>query len=99
MSHHHDHDHPHDHDHDHDHHHGHAHSHGHVPLSFAEKLGKLLDHWAQHNAHHAADYRRWATDARAGGQLEVAAMLESAAELTDTIGDRLETAREKVRPA
>ena len=49
MSHHHDHenDHHHSHDHDHGHHHGHdhhhGHSHSHAPLSFSEKLVKLLD--------------------------------------------------------
>ena len=54
MSHHHDHDHDHDHQHGQDHHHGHAHSH--APLSFSEKLVKLLDHWIQHNDQHAEDY-------------------------------------------
>ena len=59
MSHHHDHD--HDHHHGDDHHHGHSHSH--APLSFSEKLVKLLDHWIEHNDHHAEDYRKWAQDA------------------------------------
>ncbi|HSO20237.1 MAG TPA: hypothetical protein VLT88_12295 [Desulfosarcina sp.] len=99
MSHHHDHDHDHHHHghdhHDHDHHHGDAHSHS--PLSFSEKLVKLLDHWVQHNDHHAEDYRKWAFEARANGQTAVAELLASAAELTDTISDRFREAGEKVR--
>jgi len=96
MSHHHDHDHDHDHDHQHgqDHHHGHAHSH--APLSFSEKLVRLLDHWIQHNDHHAEDYRKWAQDARENGQTEVADLLESATELTGSISDRLREAGSKV---
>ena len=103
MSHHHDHDndHHHSHDHDHSHHHGHdhhqGHSHGHAPLSFSEKLVKLLDHWIQHNDHHAEDYRKWAQDARENDQPEVAALLESAAELTGTISERYREAGGKVR--
>ncbi|MFO7713558.1 hypothetical protein [Desulfosarcina sp.] len=88
MSHHHDHDHTHDHPHD----HGHDHHHGHAPLSFSEKLVKLLDHWIQHNTHHADDYRKWARDARDNGQAEVAELLDSAAELSDTIGKRFRQA-------
>ncbi|PID40680.1 MAG: hypothetical protein CR984_01880 [Proteobacteria bacterium] len=96
MSHHHDHDH-HGHDHhDHDQHHGHAHSH--APLSFAEKLVKLLEHWLQHNDHHAEDYRKWALDARQNNQAAVADLLNQAADLTDTISERFREAREKVDP-
>ncbi len=104
MSHHHDHDHDHDHghhhDHDHDHHHGHAHSHAphsHVPLSFSEKLVKLIEHWIQHNDHHAEDYRKWAREAQANNQAAVADLLESAAELTDSISDRFREAGGKVK--
>ena len=98
MSHHQDHDPDHDHDHahsnGHDHHHGHAHHH--APMSFSEKLVKLLDHWIQHNDHHAEDYRKWAHDARESGQLEVADLLGSAADLTGSISDRLREAGGKV---
>ena len=94
MSHHHDHD--HNHDHGNDHHHGQAHSD--APLSFSEKLVKLLDHWVQHNDHHAEDYRKWAQDARENGQKEVAELLDSAAELTDTISGRFREAGGKVKP-
>jgi hypothetical protein len=95
MSHHHDHDHDHHHDPHHDHHHGHAHSH--APLSFSEKLVKLLDHWIQHNDHHAEDYLKWAREARENKQPAVADLLESAAELTGTISDRFREAGGKVK--
>lgn len=97
MSHHdHDHHHGHDHHHDpiHDHHHGHASGQGSLP--FDAKLVKLLDHWVQHNDHHAEDYRKWARDARAHGHPEVADLLASAAELTDRISDRFREAGAKV---
>lgn len=88
MSHHHDHQ-PHDHDHD--------DPHMHAPLSFAEKLSKLLGHWIQHNDHHAEDYRKWAQEARRNNQGAVAQQLESAADLTDTISDRFREAAENVQ--
>lgn len=94
MSHHHEHDHDHDHPHGHDHHHGQAHHH--TPMAFSEKLVKLLDHWVQHNDHHAEDYRKWAHDARENGQIEVADLLNAAAELTGSISDRLREAGAKV---
>lgn len=84
--------------HHHDHLHGndHRHAHSHAPLSFPEKLVKLLDHWIDHNDHHAEDYRKWAQDARENDQKEVADLLESAAELTGTISDRFREAGGKV---
>ena len=100
MSHHHDHDHGHHHDHDHDHHnhdHHHGHAHTHTSLSFAEKLTKLLDHWIQHNDHHAEDYRKWAQEARQNKQAAVAEQLDAAAELTDTITDKFRQAVENVQ--
>lgn len=103
MSHHHDHDHDHHHhDHDHDHHHHdhdhqHDHAHGAGALSFPEKLVKLLDHWIQHNDHHAEDYRKWADQSRENGQDAVAELLDSAAELTDTITQRFREAGGKVK--
>ena len=81
--------------HHHDHDHGHAHSHS--PLTFPEKLIKLLDHWIDHNDHHAKDYRKWAEDARENGYTDVADLLGSAAELTGTISDRFREAGEKVK--
>jgi hypothetical protein len=92
---------PYSHDHDHDSHgndHHHGPSHGHAPLNFPEKLARLLDHWIQHNHHHAGDYRKWARESRDNGQSAVADLLESAADLTDTISDRFREAAENVRP-
>jgi len=91
MSHHHDHDHPHGND----HHHGHAHSH--APLSFSEKLAKLLEHWIQHNDHHAGDFRKWAQESRKNDQMAVADLLDSAADLTGTISERLREAGGQVK--
>jgi hypothetical protein len=76
----------------------HHHDHQHTPLSFSDKLVKLLDHWVQHNDHHAEDYRKWARNAREHQQTTVADLLDSAAELTDTISDRFREASGKVTP-
>ena len=84
----------HAHGHDHDHQHGHASSD--APLSFSDKLVKLMDHWIKHNDHHADDYRKWAKAARENGQTAVADLLDSAAGLTDTISERFREAGEKV---
>ncbi len=90
---------PHQHDHDHSHdpdqHPGHDHSH--APLSFSEKLVKLLDHWVQHNDHHADDYRKWAQQARDNDQESVATLLDAAAAMTDTISEQFREARGNVR--
>ena len=83
---------------DHDHHHDHDHAPTHAPLTFTEKMAKLLDHWIQHNEHHAEDYRQWAQEARQNNQVVVAEQLESAAELTETISGRFRKAAETVRP-
>ena len=90
--------HHHHHHHDPDDGHDHGHSHSQAPLSFAEKLTKLLDHWIQHNDHHAEDYRKWAHEARQNNQPGVAVQLESAAELTDAISDRFRNAAATVQP-
>ena len=84
-----------DHPHGHDHHHGHTRSD--APLSFSDKLVKLLDHWIQHNDHHAGDYRKWARESRKHGQAAVAELLDSAAELTDTISARFREAGGRVQ--
>ena len=67
------------------------------PMTFPEKLVKLLDHWIDHNDHHAADYRKWAREASANDLKEIAELLESAAELTGTISDRFRKAAEKAK--
>ena len=79
-------------------HYGRDHRFSQAPLSFSEKLSKLLNHWIKHNDHHAQDYRKWAQDARENHQLAVADLLESAADLTDTISDRFREAGGNVHP-
>lgn len=56
-----------------------------------------MDHWIQHNDHHAEDYRKWAGQARENGQEAVADLLDSAAELTDTISERFREASDSVK--
>ncbi|MCG6906489.1 MAG: hypothetical protein LJE63_07680 [Desulfobacteraceae bacterium] len=84
--HHHDHD-PHDH-----HHHPHHHAAEQPALSFQEKFLKLLEHWLQHNADHAAGYRDWADRARENGLPDAAALLEEAAAMTLEINRKFEAA-------
>jgi hypothetical protein len=45
------------------------------------RLVKLIEHWIEHNASHAARYRDVATEAEADGRHEVATQLRRAAEL------------------
>ncbi|GAB6908163.1 conserved hypothetical protein [Desulfosarcina cetonica] len=92
----HDHEHSHDHGHDHHHHHGHTHSHD-APLSFSQKLEKLLTHWIQHNDHHVEDYRQWAEEAGKNDQAAVAELLKAAAELTETVTQRFREARGQIK--
>jgi hypothetical protein len=66
-------------------------------MTFPEKLVKLLDHWIDHNDHHAEDFRKWAKEAVDNDLKEVADLLESAADLTETISDRFREAGEKVK--
>lgn len=72
--------------HHHSHHHAHD-DHGHAPMSFEEKMAKILEHWIQHNDDHAQSYRKWADDARAAGKDRAADLLEEAAAKTLEISD------------
>lgn len=77
--------------HDHDHQSGHT-PHDSQPMSFAEKGSKLLSHWIQHNSDHAQNYRQWSAEFRLNQLPQVAALLESAAELTLKINQILDEA-------
>lgn len=55
------------------------------PVAFAEKAHKLIDHWVKHNDDHARNYQQWAGTFRENGLVSAAALLDSAAELTDKI--------------
>ena len=49
------------------------------PKTTIEKLQILLPHWAEHNQNHAAEFKKWATAARADGAENLAARLDQAA--------------------
>ena len=63
-------------------------------LTEMDKLAHLLDHWQEHNADHAANYRTWAGKAEAEGNEAAAALLREAAEATDRITDLFIRARQ-----
>ncbi len=80
MTHHH-----HGHDHDHGHHHGHDTE---SPMSFEQKMEKLLEHWIRHNSDHAHTYEDWAARANENGMGEAAALLKEVAQMTLAINDK-----------
>ena len=78
--------------------HHHDHSHETDPeLPFAEKLGKILEHWLKHNEDHAKTYRAWAGRARENGMTSAADHLEAAARKTLEIGNTFQAARDAVK--
>ena len=66
-------------------------------MNFGDKLNALLAHWAKHNDDHAANYRKWAEDARAHGLTEAAERLAEAADETDRITALFEAARGSIK--
>jgi hypothetical protein len=56
-----------------------------------DKLRTLLPHWIEHNAEHAADFRRWA-----GMAGEAEADIEAAATQMEAANDALAAALEKL---
>ncbi|MGE0085633.1 MAG: hypothetical protein AB7S75_14585 [Desulfococcaceae bacterium] len=102
---HHDHDHDHEHyDHNHEHydhnHEHHEHDHGHhehssspaAEMSFGEKMTTLLEHWLNHNADHAENYRQWAQKASENHMEDVGKVLEEIAVMTIEMNRKLESA-------
>lgn len=87
----------HHHDHDHAHTHSHSHSGDTGTLTFEEKMEKLLNHWIQHNADHAATYREWAARAEENGNGDLAEKLREVAQTTLTINESFESAARLVR--
>ena len=78
------------------HHHGHHDSHDHShhdPMTFDEKLEKILAHWLKHNSDHGGTYADWARQARENGHDEVARLLDEVIRMTHDINDKFETAR------
>lgn len=70
------------------HHHNHETN---TPLSFDEKMIKLLEHWIKHNDDHAQTYRDWAQKAKEKKKIKAALMLEDAAEMTLSISKKFES--------
>ena len=60
-------------------------------MSDQDKLRALLPHWIEHNAEHAAEFRRWAELAG-----EARADIESAAARMETANEALAEALEKL---
>ncbi len=62
------------------------------PLSFDEKMIKLLEHWIKHNDDHAETYRDWAQKAKEKNMREAGLLLEDAADMTLMISKKFEEA-------
>ena len=74
------------------HHHEHGDHSVSSSLTFEEKMIKRLEHWLHHNDDHAETYRQWAQLARDGGMPDVGASIESAADMTRSINEKLQAA-------
>jgi hypothetical protein len=61
-----------------------------------EKVRALLPHWIEHNAEHAAEFRRWAEKVRAAGQEEVAEEIALAAKELGQVNEALTAALERL---
>jgi hypothetical protein len=61
-----------------------------------DKLRALLPHWIEHNAEHAAEFRRWADRARATGQEETADEIDTAAKELGWVNEALRAALDKL---
>lgn len=80
--------------HHHHHHDAHDHDHSHPsPMTFDQKLAKILDHWLKHNSDHAGTYADWARQARENGHDAVAELLDDVIRMTEDINEKFEAAR------
>jgi hypothetical protein len=59
-----------------------------------DKLRVLLPHWIEHNAEHAAEFRKWAERARTAGQEEAAGEIDTAAKELGWVNEALRAALE-----
>jgi rubrerythrin len=83
-------------------HHDHAHPQGQEaasPLSFEEKLIKLLEHWIRHNEGHVSSYVEWARKAEASELTDIGRLLYEAADETLTASAKFDEALELLRKA
>lgn len=62
------------------------------PETTIEKLRVLLPHWLEHNRHHAAEFRQWASSARNEDAGRLAELLERAAAGTAAVDEILKEA-------
>lgn len=64
-------------------------------MEFNEKLKKVLHHWVHHGEEHVASYLKWAKEARGKDMIDVAVLIEDAADSTREAIERFKEA-EKV---
>jgi hypothetical protein len=67
------------------------------PLSFEEKMIKLLSHWIKHNDDHANTYTEWAEKTKAADMAAIGTLLTEAAEITRSISTKFETALNQLK--
>ncbi len=70
----------------------HSHTEPQNPLSFQEKMIKLLDHWINHNDDHSKTYIDWAEKAKLNNMDDTADILETVSQMTVEINKKLEQA-------
>ncbi|MFO7751065.1 MAG: hypothetical protein R6V54_13330 [Desulfobacteraceae bacterium] len=72
--------------------------HGHQdPLSFNDKIAKLLEHWIDHNNSHRDNYLSWAGKAEEEALSRAASLLKEAALASDTVTEKLEAALKTIK--
>ena len=54
-----------------------------------KKLNVLLTHWLDHNREHAAEYNKWALQAKAEGFIEVSHALQEASDVVQKTNEKL----------
>ncbi len=67
------------------------------PLTFEERMIKLLQHWTKHNTDHAETYREWGKRAGEQNLAEIESILNEVAEMTVAINAKFLAAAEKVK--
>ena len=53
------------------------------------KLNVLLMHWMEHNREHAAEYEKWALQAKGEGLLEISDYLDEASDVIQKTNEKL----------
>ncbi len=68
-------------------------------ISFEEKLVVLFQHWIEHNNSHKDNYILWAEKAKDENLSDIASLLMDAAQVSDTISQKLSEALKKIKDA